>query len=193
MLEEVRSQERHVEHDEEQEKLKSDSDRIDEVLTGWLSGQLTLLGQSAQLRAQLFRTLTLRAQQMWSTREDVGYSYDLVQHDYEFNVECLWAMLRMLTSQGAQVVCYLAPERDDLPPLMDPERQQKFVNEFAEEAEELGVIVLDARGLVPSEYWGWVGDEPDRSHFTEPGHQRLAQFLLEQIDARTGWKGLQAP
>ena len=151
------------------------------------------MGQSADLRAYLFRAMTQRVQQMWSDRETVEYAYDLVDHDYAFNFNCLRALLRLLRENGAIVICYLAPERTDLPQLMDPKRKNEFVAAFNREAANLGVIVLDAGEVVPNEYWGWVGESPDRSHFTEPGHQRLAQFLFEQAARRSIWKELARP
>ena len=111
-----------------------------------------------------------------------AYDYDVVEADYRFNVNCLRALLRLLHSRGSQVVCYFAPERSDVPPLMDPAGEQKFNEQFEREAAELGVVVLDARHVVPNEYWGWEYDSPDRSHFTEPGHQRLAKFLADEIE-----------
>ena len=42
---------------------------------------------------------------------------------------------------------------------------------------------------MPNEYWGWVGESPDRSHFTEPGHQRLARFLLRRSRRALGLEG----
>jgi len=193
ILEEVRAQRIQVEHDEQLERLRSDSDRLDELLTAWVSERLTLMGKSADLRAHIYRTMTDRVQRMWDDRQTVKYSYDLVEHDYRFNVECLRAVVRLLRQQGATVFCYHAPERDDLPPLMDPERQNEFIDAFNHEAEQLGITVLDARRIVPNEYWGWVDESPDRSHFTEPGHQRLSQFLLEEAAKRSAWKELSRP
>jgi hypothetical protein len=193
VLEAVRSQRRRVEHDEQAERLKSDADKIDEVLTAWAGSHLTLMSKSAELRAELFRTMTERVQEMWSDRATVEYSYDLVDHDYRFNLDCLWAMLRLLSGRGATVVCYFAPERSDLPLLMDPQRQNEFVEAFGRQAAELGIVVMDARGVVPNEYWGWVGDSPDRSHFTEPGHRRLAEFLFQQMAGQSLWEGLAEP
>jgi len=193
ILEEIHAQSTQVEHDEQLERLRSDSDRIDEVLTAWVSERLTLMGKSADLRAQIYRTMTDRVQRMWDDRQSVKYSYDLVEHDYRFNVECLRAAVRLLRQQGATVFCYYAPERDDLPPLMDPERQHEFIEAFNREAEQLSITVLDARRVVPNEYWGWVDESPDRSHFTEPGHQLLSQFLLEEAAKRSAWKELSRP
>jgi hypothetical protein len=151
------------------------------------------MGKSADLRAQTFRKLTNRIQQMWADRQSVKYSYDLIEHDYTFNVKCLQALLRLLKHSGATVLCYYAPERTDLPLLTDPARQDEFIAAFNRDAQELGITVLDARGLVPNEYWGWVEGAPDRSHFTEPGHERLAELLMEEAEKRSAWKELTAP
>jgi hypothetical protein len=193
VIKEVRTQRARVEHEEQQERLRSDSDRIDDALTTWASNRLTLMGQSAELRATIFRMLTDRVQRLWDDRTNVKYSYELVEHDYTFNVECLRAMLRLLKQNGSTVVCYFAPERSDLPPLLDPQRQTEFIDSFNREAEQLGITVLDARRVVPNEYWGWVGDSPDRSHFTEPGHQLLAEFLVREAEKRSTWKELSKP
>lgn len=192
VLEAIRTQRRRVEHDEEQERMKSDSDKIDEVLTNWASDHVTLMDKSADLRAQIFRTMTTRVQRMWRDPEGNEYTYDLVDHDYAFNLECLRTLLRLLKDHGATVICYFAPERSDLALLMDPRRQDEFIALFSRETEQLGIPLLDARKVVPNEYWGWVGDTPDRSHFTEPGHQRLGRFLYEQIGPST-WEKLAVP
>jgi hypothetical protein len=193
ILEEVHAQQTQVEHDEQIDRLRSDSDRLDEMLTAWVAERCTLMGKSADLRAHIYRTMTDRVQRMWDDRQTVKYSYDLVEHDYRFNLECLRAVVRLLRQQGATVFCYYAPERDDLPPLMDPERQNEFIDAFSREAEQLGITVLDARRVVPNEFWGWVDESPDRSHFTEPGHKRLSQFLLEEAAKRSAWKELSRP
>ncbi len=193
ILDEIHAQRNQVEHDEQLERLRSDSDRLDEMLTAWVSERSTLMGKSADLRAHIYRTLTDRVQRLWDDRQSVKYSYDLVEHDYRFNVECLRATVRLLRQQGATVFCYYAPERDDLPPLMDPDRQNEFIELFDREAEQLGITVLDARRIVPNEYWGWVDESPDRSHFTEPGHQRLSRFLLDEAAKRSAWKELARP
>ena len=76
---------------------------------------------------------------------------------------------------------------------MDPKRQNEFIAEFDDECRQDGITVLDARGLVPNEYWGWVGELPDRSHFTQPGHQRLADLLYGEAEKESAWKELLAP
>lgn len=182
ILDQIAEQRRRVAHEAEAERMRSDSDHIDQQMTTWAADHLTLMGKSADLRAQIYRVLTERVQTVWDDRTTVKYTYDLVESDYAFNYKCLLATLRLLTSHGAKVVCYYAPERDDLPPLLDPVKQEEFFERFGKDAAELGVTVVDARRVVPNEYWGWVGDSPDRSHFTEPGHQRLSQFLLEAAD-----------
>src|SRR4051812_24646563 len=193
VVEQVLAQKRRVEHDQELERLRSDSDRLDESLTHWAEDHSTLMGKSAELRANIFRLLTDRVQRLWDDRKSVKYSYDLVESDYAFNLDCLRTMVRLLRQNGATVFCYYAPERTDLPPLMDPERQEEFISAFEAEAKGLGISVIDARGVVPNEFWGWVGESPDRSHFTEPGHQRLSQFLLEEAAKQPAWRELERP
>jgi len=193
VVEQVMAQERRVEHDQELERLRSDSDRLDETLTHFAEDHLTLMGKSAELRANIFRLLTDRVQRLWDDRKSVKYSYDLVESDYAFNLDCLHTMVRLLRQNGATVFCYYAPERTDLPPLMDPRRQEEFITAFEAEAKGLGIAVIDARGVVPNEFWGWVGESPDRSHFTEPGHQGLSQFLLDQAAKQPAWRELGAP
>ena len=193
IFEQIQAQRTQVNRENELERMRSDSDRLDEVLTTWAAEHLTLMGKSAELRGQIFRTLTDRVQQLWDDRKSVKYTYDLVESDYKFNAECLRAMVKLLRQHGATVICYYAPERTDLPPLLDPEKQDAFIAQFDREAEQLGIVVIDARRVVPNEFWGWVGDSPDRSHFTEPGHQRLAQFLWEEALKRSAWKELARP
>ncbi len=193
ILEEVGAQRRRAEHDQEAERLRSDADRLDEQLVTWAAKRLTLIGKSSALRAQAMRKLMGGIQQKWADRQGTKYSYDLIEHDFAFNVKCLKALLRLLKQTGAEVLCYYAPERTDLPLMIDPVRQEAFMAAFNRDAQELGIPVLDARGLVPNEYWGWVEGAPDRSHFTEPGHERLAEFLLEEAEKRSVWKELTAP
>lgn len=171
----------------ERARLRSHADVIDESVAGWVGDRLTLLGGSAALRARFNQTLAIPIQEslqalLGQTR--TAYRYDVVEHDFDLNSKCLWTMMRLLRRNGADIVCYLAPERTDVQPLMDPKREAKFIADFPKQAEKLGAVVLDARRVVPNEFWGWNGNLPDDSHFTEPGHERLAQFLVDEIGKR---------
>jgi lysophospholipase L1-like esterase len=178
---------RRVEADEQQERVQSDADRLDGKLTDWIGQRLTLLGDSASLRARAQREYIAPLQNAVVDRVHKAYDYDEIETDYQFNLNCLRALLRLFRSRGSQVICYLAPQRSDVPPLLDPAGEQKFNELLRREAETLGVVVLDARHVVLNEYWGWEGASPDRSHFTEPGHQHLAQFLADEIENRHLW------
>lgn len=191
LLREVELQERRARHEAELERTKSDADRLDELLTGWAGDSLTLMGRSAALRVRLYRALTYQVQRAWDDRTTVKYTYDLIERDFHFNVSSLRTLIRVLKQHGATVCCYLAPERTDLPPMMDPERQEQFIRDFGEEAKELGITLFDARNVVPNDYWGWLFDSPDRSHFTEPGHHMLADFLFDQCGSSGAWKQVQ--
>lgn len=181
---------RRVEADQEQERVQSDADELDGKLTDWIGKRLTLLGDSGSIRARVQLDYVDPLQDSIADRVHRAYKYDLIEPDYRFNLSCLRALLRLFRSHGSQVVCYLAPQRSDLPPLMDPAAEQTFNEQLQREAAALGVVVLDARHVVPNEFWGWEYASPEGSHFTEPGHQRLAQFLVDEIERRHLWPPL---
>ncbi len=178
---------RQVKADEQQQRVLSDADKLDGILADWIADRVTLLGDSGSLRAKIQLDYIDPLQNTLGEHVQKTYEYDEVENDYQFNMICLRAMLRLFRSRGSQVICYMAPQRTDVPPLMDPAGEQQFYDRLQREAAELGVIVLDARHVVPSEYWGWEYNSPDRSHFTEPGHERLAQFLADEIERRHLW------
>ena len=157
VLQEIAAQQTQARHDEEVERLKSDSDRVDELLTGWMRERMTLMGKSTELRAQIFRGLTDRVQRLWDDRTNVSYSYDLVAHDYDFNVKCLRAMLRLLRQSGATVICYYAPERSDLPPVMDPRRRMSSSRHSATRPDRLASPCLTPVAWFPTNIGvGWA-------------------------------------
>lgn len=193
VMEELRLQRRKAERDQQQQRVKSDADVLDEILTSWVSSRSMLMGKSAELRAQLFRMANSRFQRNAIDRPADQYFYDMSPEALRFNTECLRALVRLLKRHDAQVFCYWTPQRTDLRLQMAPEPQQEFVERFTREASELGITVLDARRLVPDEYWGWVYQSPDYSHFTEPGHQRLAAFLLDAAEEQGAFKAFDQP
>jgi hypothetical protein len=178
---------RQIKADEGQQRVQSDADKLDATLTDRIKERLTLLGDSGTLRARVQLDYIDPLQDALGEHVHKSYEYDVVEHDYQFNMTCLRTLLRLFRSRGSQVVCYMAPERTDVPPLMDPAGEQGFYERLQREAAGLGVIVLDARRVVPNEYWGWDYNSPDRSHFSEPGHERLAQFLADEIEHRHLW------
>jgi hypothetical protein len=193
VLEEVASQRRRAERDRTQRQLKSDADKLDEQLTDWINDHVALMAKSADLRAQLFYLANSRLQRKSYRVEEGKYFYELVEKDVNFSRDCLFTLFRLFQKNGAKVVCYWTPRRPDLRPLLDPVPQQEFITSFTKEATGMGVTVLDARNVVPAEYWGWVYQRPDHSHFVEGGHQRLAEFLLNEAEQRGVWQGLVKP
>ncbi|MCK6548436.1 SGNH/GDSL hydrolase family protein [Myxococcota bacterium] len=173
-----REQER-VDRDAREAQMRSAADRLDEALVDRLEEELTLVGKSNDMRALIYRALTVDIQQSFTNAQQT-YLYDVVENDYALNVACLGAYLRLLRARGVSVLVYLAPERSDLPPLVDPAGQEKFNAALRAMLSELGYPLVDARGVVPNEHWGWMLDSPDRSHFTEKGHELLGQFLAEE-------------
>ncbi len=187
VLKAIAADARRIESDVERDRTRSDADKLDARITDWVKDRLTLLGRSDDIRARLQLDVVDPLQNAVVDRVHRAYDYDAIQDDYRFNMDCLRTLLRLLRSRGSQVICYLAPERSDVPPLLDPAGERKFNELLKHEAEAIGVVVVDARQVVPNEYWGWEYASPDRSHFTEPGHQRLAQFLFDEINERHLW------
>lgn len=172
------------------ERTRSLADRYDDRASRWLGGRIALLGESAALRAQLYRSIVNWAQVRLGGTQ--GTRYDVIRADLHFNLACLRALLRLFQAQGAQVILYWAPERNDLPPMMDSGPQQQVMDEVGAWAAGAGQVVIDARRAVPNEYWGWDRETPDRSHFTEPGHEELAAFLARHTPPPV-WSRLTAP
>lgn len=172
-----------------EERMRSDADRVNEHLIDRLEEQVTLLGRSRDLRVLIYRWLTFDLQESFATQKET-YLYDAVPADLELNRRCLFALLRLLRARGATVLVYLAPERSDLPPLVDPAKQAVFVEELARFAAENGVHLVDLRGVVPADQWGWMLDSPDRSHFSESGHVLLGARLVEEGKRLGVWRSL---
>jgi hypothetical protein len=170
----------------------SGADRIDEAVTEWVGGHVTLTGRSADLRARIYRQIANGIDDALAHKQSAkaSYSYDVIEPDLELNLAALRTLFRLLRSRGTQLVLYYAPERDDLPPLADPVRQMRTLESLSEYARTLGAIVIDARRVVPNDLWGWERETPDRSHFREPGHARLARLLAEEVEKRQGWRSL---
>ena len=186
----VRAERRRALFEVESELEVSDADRWDEHLTKQLSTRLTLLGRSAELRARLLRRAAQGLGARVGERRDVAFSYDVLEADLALNLAMTRTLAHLLRSRGAHVIAYFAPERSDATPLVDPARRARVVPELSLELEALGITVLDARDVVPNEFWGWDGDNPDRSHFTEPGHRLLATFIVQSGERTHSWAPL---
>jgi hypothetical protein len=191
----VENELRRAEFDAQVERMKSHADRLDERLHSQAKRYSALVGESEEIRSRLFRLLNSRVQKLWAERKTAEFQYDLIEEDYRLNLPCLQALLLELRGVGTQIVLYYAPERGDLPPVMNPARQAEFVQMFDAWCRTQGVLVVDARKVVPNEYWGYDFDSADRSHFTEEGHRRLTRFLIDEVERlRPGfWKGDAAP
>ena len=176
----------------EAERTRSLADRWDARLTDWVRGKFELLGRGARLRGQILTDYVLPLQTLFFRENVETMSYDLIESDYQFNRQCLSALLRMLKQNGATVVCYYAPERPDTPRLTDTAQQATFCQDFEQEAAALGAVVLDARAVVPEECWGWTNLTRDRSHFQEEGHRLLARFIIEQMERHDLWSRLES-
>ncbi len=182
---------RQVETELEAQRVRSHADAVDDRLTGWLGERSVLVGESAALRAALYRRF--QAGVLSTLVDDATVTYAVVESDLALNLAVLEVLLRAFHDDGARLVVYFAPERSDLPPLIeDPSRRREVVEALTAWTRELGGTVIDARAVVPDRYWGWAGETPDRSHFTEPGHQLLAAELVRVLDEAAVFEALAA-
>ena len=92
VLKEIAAQQVQARHDDEVERLKSDSDRVDELAHRVGSRAADVIWKSAELRGGIFFRHPDRPRQrvMGWTRTTVKYSDHLVAADFEFNVKRLW-------------------------------------------------------------------------------------------------------
>jgi hypothetical protein len=189
ILESIDAEVRRAAFEDRADAARSDADRADERVMEKVGEHVVLIGESAGFRVRLFRLFAYQLDALLqgrSTKPD----YEVIDNDLAFNVACERALLRLLKSKGVAVVYYLTPERTDLPPLISPEREQAETQKFAEWARSEGAVVIDARHIVPNQYWGYEHDTPDRSHFLEPGHALLAELLAHDADAQAAYAKL---
>ncbi len=186
------SEQRRARVKQERNRQKSDGDQFDEFLYDRLGQHLALLGRSADLRSRAYRML-FGLQDAWASRKGIKYTYDLIDSDYAFNRQCLWALLDLFHEHGARVVCYLAPERHDLQPLVDPTQEGQFDELLRKKLAEMDGALLDARQVIPDNCWGWENGSPDRSHFSSAGHNLMAEYLYSELSQRGIWPRLTKP
>ncbi|MCB1056475.1 MAG: hypothetical protein KDD11_13315 [Acidobacteria bacterium] len=189
----ARAEERQVEEDRRRDRQRSSADRFEARLDDTLGRRVALIGDSAEVRARVYRELAYAIDTWLVPEQDRGYSYDLIEDDLELNVASLEVLFRWLAEDGAKVIVYRAPERSDLAPLLDPRREDEVLGGLETYARSLGFVTVDARDAVPAELWGWERDTPDRSHFTEPGHLLLARRLLAAGSEHGVWAALGDP
>jgi hypothetical protein len=162
---------------EAEEANRSDADRLDEKLTDAVSSKSALIGQSAAIRARVYRSVAYQIDAFAGARTSQHVDPP-VEQDLEINKAAFSALFRLAQNANCKLLVYLAPERSDLPPIVDGAREPDFDRWLEAEVATAGGTVVDARDVVPIQCWGWEEDTPDRSHFTEPGHKLLAERLV---------------
>ena len=168
------------------------ADRTDERLQHNIGEQVTLIGRSPDIRADVYRRFAYALDFALEGQRSQTWTYDVVEQDRALNMKCLETLIRLTRSSGSQMVLYFAPERTDFPPLMNPTLADAFRRDVRVLADRYGAVVIDARNAVPNQYWGWEQDTADRSHFTEPGHAALANLLANSDVARSAFEALDA-
>jgi hypothetical protein len=106
---------------------------------------------------------------------------------YEANKNALNGILELTQHDEIRVVSYIAPLRTDVEPPYDPAAYVAFKNEVRNLCSQFqNVSFFDFERIVPAEYWGLknttslnTAQEIDFMHFMEPGHQKLANAIVE--------------
>lgn len=182
VLDAIRAHRRREEREEQEQRMLSAADRVDEVLNRHAGDYVALLGQSSAIRARLYRDFAYFIDSLIHS-SGAGESNDIVTEDLALNLQAIDAIAAILTAHGARLAVYQNPERADLPPLVDVTERDGSMRWLRTKLESRGALLLDASRVVPDEMFGWEHDTPDRSHFTEPGHRLLADFLVAQLEA----------
>lgn len=173
------------------ESLVSHADAFNASINDAVGPYVTLVGKSSEIRQRIYQRLN---HEIFTPFQTVlsrgGYNYDVIEDDLKLNLAALEVFIRWLAADEITLLAYSAPERNDLPPLIDPRNKVKVMTALQEAIENQGGVFADATDVVPAEFWGWVEQAPDRSHFTEPGHQRLGAFIVREGERRGAWNAL---
>lgn len=184
VIDAIRAQNRLAQADLSERQARPIADTFDDELSEVARSSIPLFSRSADVRTRFMRNVVIPIQDIRLREQENGggrFLYDSIDIEREFNMKCLYALLRMLHSQGVFVYTYATPERGDLSPFMDPTHEDETLDAYRAEASRLGYVTVDARRVVVgADVWGWVGQAPDRSHFAEPGHRVLAEFIAQQ-------------
>lgn len=176
---------RRVAREMEEERQRSHADEIDAKLTEHLGESSSLFGGSASVRARIYRALSQGIGAAF-VRESDGPNA-AVEDDIALNVAAARAIFALARARGIRVLVYQAPERSDLPPIVDVTRRDEVMGRLGRELRASGQQMIDAREVVPARYWGYEHETADRSHFTEPGHRLLADFIVRETAASGFW------
>ena len=111
----------------------------------------------------------------------------VIKPRYKANIEAFKGILELANRDAIQVVSYIAPLRTDVKPPYDLAAYTSFKNEVRILCSQFpNVSFFDFERIVPAEYWGLknttslnTAQEIDFMHFMEPGHQKLANAIVE--------------
>ncbi|MBX7165602.1 MAG: hypothetical protein K1X74_04575 [Pirellulales bacterium] len=162
----------------EKQDAMSDADKLDHEAVDWLAEHTTLVGQSSEIRSRIYRSVVNGFQERVVQNVE-GYQRGVIEADLEFNQHCLSALLALMSQYRAKVLIYEEPVRGDMASFVETSRHYEVLSRLVSVARGYGFDFVDAREVVPNEYWGWAGNYPDRGHFTETGHELLAEFLFQ--------------
>lgn len=156
------------------------ADMLDSKFVDLLDRQVPVVEKSASIQVRIMRGTVIPFEDYFArSLGKEGFLYPVVPDALRFNISCMKTMLRAMRADGARVLIYYAPTRGDIPTNFDEHGLDDFKKEMASFAKGLDFPIIDASRVVPDDAWGWEGFLPDRVHFMEAGHRRLAALLWQ--------------
>lgn len=109
----------------------------------------------------------------------------LVAQYYRQNLEFLDMAFKILRSHGYIVLAYIQPTNPKVNPWL-PRDEMEFSRDLRVLCRKWNVVYRNYYRLVPASAWGVTttagfGVEPDFVHFKEPGHEKLAEKLAQDV------------
>lgn len=151
--------------------------RVEESINGWLDRQWPLWAERSEIRGTMGAATHLLRNRALGIHSNT--KRPVAAGTYEQRIALLDALLGEMRGDGAQVLLYLPPYRQDISGPYVESDYERLKADLQELAEKHGATYADYETVVPGPLWATVRDklfgfpEPDFMHFTAEGHRLL--------------------
>ena len=159
---------------------------VESFLNDALASKSALWAARADLRSTIFGYLYLMRN--WIFDISASSVRRKIPGTYKLNMTALERVVESATSQGVEVIAYIAPIRNDVSIPYDFDDYEIFKTEAFANCEVHGCYGMSLEGLVPNQSWGlkestsFKNDgEVDFMHFQFEGHTLLAEAINQQM------------
>jgi hypothetical protein len=148
-----------------------------------LNTELSAVSQPWRDRDQMYAAVV---EDLYSVRNFVfriksNTKRPIIASRLEANMNAMVELLELCKRHNVKVLVYVAPTRWDVEPPYFLDKYEAWKPEVERLAQEHGAYYADLDKIVPDRYWGTVGGDIDFMHFQGPGHEILAQRILEEV------------